>query len=88
MSPKRASDLTKGIIIDVDNALAGVARPVEDRHSAGVSALILGVRLIGGACVNLARIASAAERIASIKEDESEALECADGPGNGRSVAD
>jgi len=64
MKSRRANDLAKSLIIDIDGALAGVSRPLEDRHSAAASALILGARLLGGACVNLARIAGALEEIA------------------------
>lgn len=88
MRAKRASDLVKGIIVDLDGALAGETRGIEDRHSAAASALILGARLLGGACINIARIAAAAERIADVMEDESEAPDGEDGPEDRRSMAD
>lgn len=64
MKPRRANDLAKSIIVDLDGALSGQARPIEDRHSAAASAAITAARLLGGLCVNMARIAGALEDIA------------------------
>lgn len=64
MKQRQARDLAKSIIVDVDAALCRVERPPEDRHSATASAMILGVRLLAGACVNLARIADSLDDIA------------------------
>lgn len=72
MKTKEARALTAGIVVDIDNALAGLPRPEEERHSAAVSAAILGVRLIGGIAVNMARIAHALERIADNTESEND----------------
>lgn len=82
MRVKRAADLVKGIIVDLDGALAGETRRIEDRHSAAASAAILTARLLGGACINIARIAAAIERIADTM-DESEAHRSEDAPGDG-----
>lgn len=68
MDRRRTKALAKSLIVDIDEAICGVHRPVEDRHSAAASALILAARLIGGACVNLARIADALEDIADNTE--------------------
>ena len=64
MKTKEARLLAKGIIVDLDGALAGDTRGIEDRHTAAASAMILGARLLGGLCVNIARIANAVEVIA------------------------
>ncbi len=73
MSPKRASDLVKGIIVDLDAALASNGREaLDERHSALASAMMLATRLLGGTAINLARIATAAERIATTMEDQHE----------------
>lgn len=88
MKAKRASDLVKSLIVDIDGVVAHHDRPIEDRHSAAASALILATRLLGGACINLARMAAAAERIADNLEYESEEAQRKDAPGDGRSVAD
>lgn len=64
MKRRRASDLAKSLIVDIDEAICGVSRPVEDRHSAAASAAILAARLAGGLCVNIARIADALDDIA------------------------
>lgn len=72
MKTKEARGLTKSLIVDIDGALAGETRPVEDRHSAAASALILSARLLGGMAVNVARIAYALERIADNTEPEEE----------------
>ena len=64
MSPKRVSKLTNSLIVDIDNAIAGKTLPEEERHSAAVSAGITAVRLIGGLCQNIARIADALDDIA------------------------
>ncbi len=79
MKAKRASDLVKGLIVDVDGAIAGDPRDEAARHSAAASAAILAVRLLGGACINLARIAAAAERIADITEDQADVDEAPHG---------
>lgn len=72
MSPNRTADLVRGILTDVDGAIAGITRPIEDRHSAAVSAGMLTIRLLGGACINLARLVNAAERIATAMEDRND----------------
>lgn len=64
MKARRASDLAKSLIVDLDGVLAGETRPLEDRHSAAASAAITAVRLAGGFCVNVARIAAALETVA------------------------
>lgn len=64
MSPRRASDLVKGIIVDLDAALASNGKEaLDERHSALASAMMLGTRLLGGMAVNSARIATALEKI-------------------------
>jgi len=64
VSPKRAGDLVKGIIVDLDAALASNGREaLGERHSALASAMMLGVRLLGGVAINTARIATALEKI-------------------------
>lgn len=88
MKAKRASDLVKGLIVDVDGAIAGDPRDEAARHSAAASAAMLATRLLGGACINLARIAAAAERIASAMEHEPEAPVGEDGPEDRGPVAD
>lgn len=73
MKARRAKDVAAGLIVDLDNTLAGETRPEEDRHSAAASALILAARLFGGLCVNIARIADALEDIAdSVAPEEEE----------------
>ena len=59
MKVKTAHDVSKSLLIDVDNVICGVTRPVEERHSAAASAAMLGVRLLCGVCINMARIADA-----------------------------
>lgn len=88
MKAARASELVKSLIVDIDGVIAHQDRPVEERHSAAASAAILLTRLLGGACINLARMAAAAERIAGVLEYESEEAQRKDAPGDGRSVAD
>lgn len=66
MTPARASSIVKGIIVDLDNALE--TKGVE-QQSALVSAVMLGVRLFGGMAINMARIASALEKIERKTED-------------------
>jgi len=64
VSPKRAGDLVKGIIVDLDAALASNGREaLDERHSTLASAMMLGVRLLGGVAINAARIATALEKI-------------------------
>lgn len=64
VSPKRATDLVKNIVVDLDAALASNGKDnLDERHSALASAMMLGVRLLGGATINLARIATVMERI-------------------------
>ncbi len=70
MKASRVSDLVKSLLVDVDGVIAHQARPIEERHSAAASAAMLSTRLLGGACINLARIAAAAERIANAMEDQ------------------
>jgi hypothetical protein len=70
---KEARDLAKGIIVDLDEALAnGGERGVEARHSALASAGILAVRLLGGIVINTSRIAKALEDIADKMYEEPE----------------
>jgi len=72
VSPARATELVRGIITDLDAALASNGREaLDERHSALASALMLGTRLLGGTAINLARIAKAAERIAENTRDDS-----------------
>jgi predicted HAD superfamily phosphohydrolase YqeG len=73
VSPGRARDLVKGIIVDLDNALASNGKEaLDERHSALASAMMLGVRLVGGIAVNSARIATALEKIEAKMEDRNE----------------
>lgn len=78
MKADRAADLVKGILVDVDAALAGEQRDIADRHSAIASAGMLSIRLIGGACINLARIANALNKIAHHLEVISDNMENTD----------
>lgn len=64
MKPRRARELAKALLPDIDGMLAGETRTLEDRHSAGASALLLATRLFGGVCINIARIADALDDIA------------------------
>lgn len=64
MHSRRAKELAKSLIPDIDGAIAGVSRPIEDRHSAAASALITVARLAGGLCINVARIADALDDLA------------------------
>lgn len=57
-----ARDVAKSLLVDVDAIICGEQRPVEDRHSAAASATILAVRLFGGICINMARIADALDK--------------------------
>lgn len=75
MDRKRAKALAKSLIVDIDGVLAGEHRPIEDRHSAAASAAILTARLLGGVCVNIARIAAALEDIADSTEELNEHLD-------------
>lgn len=71
MKTKLARDLANGLIVDIDGAIAGLPTEPEARHSAAMSAIIVAARLAGGLCVNMARIAKAAEDIADkLYEDE------------------
>lgn len=72
MKTKEARALAKGLVVDLDGAMAGQTRPDEDRHSAAMSAVILGARLVGGMAINLARIAYALECIADNTKQEDE----------------
>lgn len=72
MKTKDARELVKGLIVDLDGAIAGDPRDLEARHSAAASAAILGARLLGGMAVNLARIAAALEDIADTYCEEEE----------------
>lgn len=76
MKTKEARGLAKSIIVDIDGAIAGDPSKPEDRHSAAASAAILAARLLGGVCVNLARIAQALEDIADTMEDQNEQNTC------------
>jgi hypothetical protein len=70
MKPARAADLVKGIIVDLDAALASNGREaLDERHSALASAMMLTVRLLGGTAINISRIAVALERIERKMED-------------------
>jgi hypothetical protein len=64
MNRRRARELGKSLIVDLDGALAAVNRPMEERHSALASALITGARLLTGIAVNHARIADALDDLA------------------------
>ena len=72
MKTKDARALAEGITRDLDNAMAGKTRPEEERHTAAMSAVIVGARLLGGVAINVARIAHALERIADNTEPEAE----------------
>lgn len=81
MNRKRARDLGKSLIVDLDGALASVNRPIEERHSAAASALITAARLLGGMAVNHARIADALDYIADqMAPDEEEKADGASTP--------
>lgn len=84
MKAARASDLVKSLIVDIDGVIAHQDRPIEERHSAAASAAILATRLLGGACINLARIAAAAERIANTLEDQADVNEAPPGDAEAR----
>lgn len=71
MKVKIARDLAKGLVVDLDGAVAGLE--TEDRHTSAASAMIVGARLFAGLCVNFARIADALEDIADQMEDQSNA---------------
>ena len=87
MSPKRATDLVKGIIVDLDNALASNGREaLPERHSALASAGMLAMRLVGGMSINLARIATSLERME--RHLEAQSVECESGSSDGKPVAD
>lgn len=75
MKTKLARDLAKGLIVDIDGAMSGQERDIAERHTALASAVIVGARLLAGACVNLARLAQAAEDIADHMYEESEGKE-------------
>lgn len=62
MKMKTARDVAKSLLIDVDAIICGEQRPVEERHSAAASAAVLAVRLFGGICINIARIADALDK--------------------------
>lgn len=64
MRRKRANDLGKSLIVDLDAVFAAVTRPEEERHTAAASAAITAARLLGGLCVNIARIADSLDDIA------------------------
>lgn len=72
MKTKEARALTRSIIVDLDGAIAGDPKDPMARHSAAASAAILAARLLGGVCVNIARIAAALEEIAdnTLPEDQ------------------
>lgn len=72
MKVKTARDVGKSLLVDIDAIICGEQRPIEERHSAQASALILGVRLLCGVCINIARIADALDkRDDSNREEES-----------------
>lgn len=62
MKVKTAHGVAKSLLIDVDNVIAGVTRPPEERHSAMASAAVLTVRLFAGVCINIARIADSLDK--------------------------
>lgn len=62
MKVKTARDVAKSLLVDVDAIICGQHRPEEERHTAEASAIILGVRLLGGICINIARIADALDK--------------------------
>lgn len=64
MDRKRAKQLGKSLIVDLDGVMAAVTRPPEERHSAAASAAITVARLFGGLCINFARIADALDDLA------------------------
>lgn len=59
---KTARDVAKSLLVDVDAIICGEQRPEEDRHTAQASAAVLVVRLFGGICINIARIADALDK--------------------------
>lgn len=69
MKVKTARDVAKSLLVDVDAIICGEHRPVEERHSAQASAAILAVRLLGGICINIARIADALDKRGSDNRD-------------------
>lgn len=62
MKVKTARDVAKSLLVDVDAIICGEKRPIEERHTAEASAAILAVRLLGGLCINIARIADALDK--------------------------
>lgn len=62
MKVKTAHGVAKSLLVDVDNIICGVTRPVEERHSAVASAAVLTVRLFAGVCINIARIADSLDK--------------------------
>lgn len=69
MKTGQARRLVDSLIVDIDGVIAHQGRPPEERHSAAASAAILTARLLGGMCINLARLTHAVERLADAAED-------------------
>lgn len=86
MNRKRARELGKGLIIDLDGVLAAHTRPIEERHTAFASALITAARIAAGAAVNLARIADAlddmADHVTTGKEEDDDNVRGLSGEGD------
>jgi hypothetical protein len=70
MKARKVADLAKGLLVDVDGAIAGDPRDEAARHSAAASAAILATRLFGSLCINVARIADNLERVADAMEKD------------------
>lgn len=62
MKVKTTHAVAKSLLIDVDAILCGEQRPIEERHSAAASAIILATRMACGVCINLARIADSLDK--------------------------
>lgn len=74
MRAHKVADLAKGLLVDVDGAIAGDPRDEAARHSAAASAAILATRLFGSLCINVARAADNLGRIADAMEDRNERM--------------
>lgn len=72
MKARKVAELAKGLLVDVDGAIAGDPRDEAARHSAAASAAILATRLLGSIAINIARIADSLEGIEAGMETEDE----------------
>lgn len=72
MKARKVADLAKGLLVDVDGAIAGDPRDPAARHSAAASAAILATRMFSSIAINIARIADSLERIEANMEDQND----------------